>query len=151
MHEILTEERNISIGYSTLTRLLRAYGIGERQERRSERYPDAPDIPGAEMQHDTSVYFVKLGEVRRKLICSGVYFRYSKMRYVKFYTRFNRFRMRCFFHEALTFFGYTAAICIIDNTNLAVLYGAGERAVFHPEMIAFSSSYGFPAAIYSTL
>lgn len=140
MHEILTEERNISIGYSTLTRLLRAYGIGERQEQRSERYPD---IPGAEMQHDTSVYFVKLGEVRRKLICSGVYFRYSKMRYVKFYTRFDRFRMKCFFHEALTFFGYTAAICIIDNTNLAVLYGTGERAVFHPEMIAFAGNYGF--------
>ena len=140
MHEILTEERNISVGYSTLTRLLRAYGIGERTEQRSERYPD---IPGAEMQHDTSVYFVKLGEVRRKLICSGVYFRYSKIRYVKFYTRFDRFRMKCFFHEALSFFGYTAAICIIDNTNLAVLYGTGERAVFHPEMIAFSSSYGF--------
>jgi len=140
MHEILTEAHKIPIGYSTLTRLLREYGIGQQQEQRSHRYPD---IPGAEMQHDTSVYHVKLGEVRRKLICSGLYFRYSKMRYVKFYTRFDRFRMKCFFHEALSFFAYTAKICIIDNTNLAVLYGTGERAVFHPEMIAFSNTYGF--------
>jgi len=51
MHEILTEERKIPIGYSTLTRLLREYGIGERPEQRSQRYPD---IPGAEMQQDTS-------------------------------------------------------------------------------------------------
>ena len=140
MHEILTEERGIPIGYSTLTRLLREYGIGERPELRSQRYPD---IPGEEMQQDTSVYLVKLGEVRRKLICCGVYFRYSKMRYVKFYTRFNRFRMKCFFHEALTFFGLTARICIIDNTNLAVLYGTGENAVFNPEMVAFANNYGF--------
>ena len=140
MHEILTEERNIPVGYSTLTRLLREYGIGEQTEQRSQRYPD---IPGAEMQHDTSVYWVKIGEVRRKLICSGLYFRYCKMRYLRFYPRFNRFLMKCFFHEALTFFGYTARTCIIDNTNLAVLYGTGEQAVFHPEMLAFASNYGF--------
>ena len=51
--------------------------------------------------------------------------------------------MKCFFHEALRFFAYTAKTCIIDNTNLAVLYGTGERAVFHPEMVAFSGNYGF--------
>jgi hypothetical protein len=140
MHEILTEERKIPIGYSTLTRLLREYGIGEKPEQRNQKYPD---IPGAEMQHDTSVYTLKLGGERRKMVCSGLYFRYCKMRYVKFYTRFNRFRMKCFFHEALTFFGCTAKTCIIDNTNLAVLYGTGERAVFHPEMLAFARKYGF--------
>ena len=140
MHEILTEERKIPIGYSTLTRLLREYGIGDQPEQRNQRYPD---VPGAEMQHDTSVYTPKLGGERRKVVCSGLYFRFCKMRYVKFYTRFNRFRMKCFFHEALTFFGYTAKTCIIDNTNLAVLYGTGERAVFHPEMLAFAAKYGF--------
>ena len=50
MYEILTEERNIPIGYSTLTRLLREYGIGEQPEQRSQRYPD---VPGDEMQQDT--------------------------------------------------------------------------------------------------
>ena len=140
MHEILTEERKIPIGYSTLTRLLRDYGIGRQPEQRSQKYPD---IPGAEMQHDTSVYTVTLGQERRKLVCSGLYFRYSKMRYVKFTIRFNRFLMKCFFHEALSFFGYTAKTCIIDNTNLAVLYGTGEQAVIHPEMLAFAQRYGF--------
>jgi len=140
MHEILTEEHNIPIGYSTLTRLLREYGIGRKPEQRSQKYPD---IPGAEMQHDTSVYTVKLGQERRRLVCSGLYFRYCKMRYVKFYIRFNRFLMKCFFHEALRFFRYTAKTCIIDNTNLAVLYGTGEQAVFHPEMLAFARKYGF--------
>ncbi len=140
MHEILTEERKIPIGYSTLTRLLREYGIGIRAEQRNQKYPD---VPGAEMQHDTSLYTLKLGGERRKVVCSGLYFRFCKMRYVKFYTRFNRFRMKCFFHEALTFFGYTAKSCIIDNTNLAVLYGTGERAVIHPEMLGFAAKYGF--------
>ena len=140
MHEILTEEHKIPIGYSTLTRLLREYGIGRQPEQRSQKYPD---IPGDEMQHDTSVYTVKLGQERRKLVCSGLYFRYCKMRYIKFYIRFNRFLMKCFFHEALRFFGYTAKTCIIDNTNLAVLYGTGEEAVFHPEMLAFARRYGF--------
>ena len=140
MHEVLSEERKISIGYSTLTRLLREYGIGSTVVERDQRYPD---LPGEEMQQDTSVYTVKLGEERRRLVCSGLYFRYSKMRYVKFYPRFDRFRMKCFFAEALTFFGYTAKRCIIDNTNLAVLYGTGERAVMHPEMIAFAQRYGF--------
>ena len=140
MHEILTEEHKVHIGYSTLTRLLQEYGIGKQPEQRNQRYPD---VPGAEMQHDTSVYTVKFGQQRRKVVCSGLYFRFCKMRYVKFYVRFNRFMMKCFFHEALTFFGYTAKTCIIDNTNLAVLYGTGERAVFNPEMLAFAKKYGF--------
>jgi len=140
VHEILIEEHKIPIGYSTLTRLLREYDIGEEPEHRSEKYPD---LPGAEMQHDTSVYTVKLGEGRRKLVCSGLYFRYSKVRYVKFTIRFNRFRMKCFFHEALGFFGYTAKRCIIDNTNLAVWHGTGEQAIFAPEMLAFAQRYGF--------
>jgi len=111
MYEILTEEYKIPIGYSTLTRLLREYGIGQQPEQRNQKYPD---IPGDEMQHDTSVYTVKLGQEYRRLVCSGLYLRYSKMRYVKFYIRFNRFIMKCFFHEALRFFGYTAKTCIID-------------------------------------
>ena len=140
MHEILIEEHKIPIGYSTLSRLLREYGIVREPKLRSQRYPD---IPGEEMQHDISVYTVKLGGKTRKVICSGLYFPYCKMRYIKFYIRFNRFLMKCFFHAALTFFGYTAKTCIIDNTNLAVLYGTGENAVFHPEMVAFALRYGF--------
>ena len=73
----------------------------------------------------------------------GLWMNCSKIRYVKFYTRFDMFRMKCFFHEALMFFGHSAKICVIDNTSLAVLHGTGEKAVFHPEMKAFACNYGF--------
>jgi hypothetical protein len=51
--------------------------------------------------------------------------------------------MKCFFHEALTFWGYAARLCIIDNTNLARLRGTGAQALIQPEMEAFSRPYGF--------
>ena len=51
--------------------------------------------------------------------------------------------MKCFFHQALTHWGYTARQCIIDNTNLARLRGLGQHAVMVPEMAAFAHQYGF--------
>jgi hypothetical protein len=95
------------------------------------------------MQHDTTVYPVKLAGKRTRLIASVIYLRYSKRRYLKFYRVFNRFAMKCFLHEALMFWGYAARQCIIDNTNLARLRGAGSSAVICPEMRAFSRRYGF--------
>jgi hypothetical protein len=78
-----------------------------------------------------------------RLIASLLYLRYSKRRYLKFYRAFNRFKMKCFFHEALTFWGYAARDCIIDNTNLARLRGTGADALIVPEMEAFGKQYGF--------
>lgn len=140
MYEVLTEEYEFKIAYSTLTRLVRHSGLGDSPKPRAFSFPD---IPGAEMQSDTSDYILVIGGERMKVICSGLYYRYSKMRYVKFYPRFNRFTMKCFFHEALSYFGFCAEICIIDNTHLAVLYGTGENAVFNPEMLSFARTYGF--------
>jgi transposase len=140
MHEILSEEHSVTIGYSTLTRLLRGYGIGQKSQH---RYAHVEDVPGAEMQQDTSPHRVKLGNETVLVQCSSLYFRYSKMRYIQFYRSFNRFRMKCFFHEALSHFGYAAQTCVVDNTNLAVLHGTGNHAVFHPEMISFAKPYGF--------
>jgi transposase len=140
MHEILTEEHGVDIGYSTLTRLVRAHGLGAAPKKRACH---VPDVPGEEMQHDTSVHMVRIGGVKQKLISSGIYLRYSKMRYVRFYRRFNRFVMKCFLDEALRHWGYCARTCIIDNTNLAVLIGSGQRASMNPEMVAFAANYGF--------
>ncbi|MCK5344256.1 MAG: helix-turn-helix domain-containing protein [Candidatus Heimdallarchaeota archaeon] len=140
IYEKLTDEYEIQIGYSTLTKRLRDLDIGKKLSRRSDHYDD---VPGEEMQHDTSPYTLEIGEKRRTVICSGLYLRYSKMRYIKFYPSFNRFAMKCFLHEALLFFGYTAGTCIIDNTNLAVLYGTGENAVFNPEMVQFANQFPF--------
>jgi transposase len=139
VHEKLLEQ-GIKVAYPTLTHRLRALGISPLQK---QRCAEVPDEPGAEMQHDTSVYRVELAGEKVRLIASLIYLRYSKRRYLKFYRRFNRFRMKCFFHEALTFWEYAAPSCIIDNTNLARLSGTGRRAVIAPEMQAFSKQYGF--------
>ncbi len=138
--EKLLEEEGIKIGYSTLTRLLRDLDFDGKRTKRSIHVPDKP---GVEMQHDTSPYRIKINECLRPVIASLLYYRYSKMRYLKFYYSFNRFKMKCFFHEALTFFGYCARNCIIDNTNLARLRGSGANAVIVAEMRQFAQQYGF--------
>lgn len=140
IYEVLTEEEGLKIGYSTLTRLLRESGIGRKHQH---RYAHVEDVPGAEMQHDTSPHRVKLGTETVLVQCSSLYLRYSKMRYIQFYRSFNRWRMKCFFHEALSYWGYSARTCVIDNTNLAVLHGTGKAAVIHPEMLSFAKPYGF--------
>jgi transposase len=140
VHEILTEDKGIAIGYSTLTRVMRELGMGQPKNTRCDH---EPDVPGAEMQHDTSPYTIKFGTNRVKVVGSIIYMRYSKMRYLKFYRSFNRFAMKCFIHEALTFWGYTAPFCIIDNTNLARLRGTGKNAVMVPEMKQYAKQYGF--------
>lgn len=140
MHEILTEEKGCQVSYPTLTRMLRELGISHRPKEPCGRVPDEP---GVEMQHDTSPYWIQIGGQRVKVVASLLYLRYSKRRYLKFYRCFNRFNMKCFLHEALMFWGYSASQCIIDNTNLARLRGAGSSAVIVPEMEAFAKTYGF--------
>jgi len=140
VHEKLTEEEHVEVPYQTLTRKLRALGISMA---RSERCAQIPDEPGGEMQHDTTVYPLLIGGLQGRVIASLLYMRYSKRRYLKFYRTFNRFRMKCFFHEALMFWGYSAGDCIIDNTNLARLRGTGAEALIVPEMEAFGRQYGF--------
>jgi len=140
VYEKLTEEEGMDVAYSTLTRMLREQGLSKKP---SQRCGQVPDIPGAEMQHDTSPYRVPLAGIWTTVQGSLLYFRYSKIRYLKFYRSFNRFRMKCFFHEALIYWGYAAVVCIIDNTNLARLRGTGTNAVIVPEMERFAKQYGF--------
>jgi len=139
-HEMLIEEHGIDIGYSTLSRIIRDLGFGKRRKKRCHQVPDEP---GAEMQHDTSPYRVKFAHIPVLVQGSLLYFRYCKVRYLKFYRAFDRFKMKCFFHEALTFWRYVTPCCIIDNTNLARLSGTGKNAVINPEMAQFAKQYGF--------
>ena len=140
VHEKLVDEYAVVVEYSTLTRRLRQLGISTPPSKRCDRVADEP---GAEMQHDTSLHKVSIGGVRTPVVTSVLYLRYSKRRYVKFYRHFKRFNMKCFFHEALTYWGYAAQVCIIDNTNLARLCGAGRHAVIAPEMEVFARQFGF--------
>ena len=140
MHEILTEEKDMEVSYPTLTRMLRELGIGRPPKEPCQRVPDEP---GLEMQHDTTLYQIQIGGQRTRVVASLLYLRYSKRRYLKFYRSFERFKMKCFFHEALSFWGYAARQCVIDNTNLARLRGVGSAALIVPEMEVFAKNYGF--------
>lgn len=140
VHEILVEEEGVKVSYPTLTRAVRELGLGRPAKARCDHVPDEP---GVEMQHDTTVYKVKLAGHPTRVIASLLYLRYSKRRYLKFYRVFNRFAMKCFLHEALMFWGCAAKQCIIDNTNLARLRGSGKQAVIVPEMASFAERYGF--------
>ena len=140
VYEKLVEEEGVAVTYPTLTRRLRELGISAPAKSRCDQVPDEP---GAEMQHDTTVYTIQLGGKPARLVASLLYLRYSKRRYLRFYRAFNRFRMKCCFHEALTFWGHAARECIIDNTNLARLRGTGAHAVIVPEMERFGARYGF--------
>lgn len=140
VHEKLVEEQGIVIAYSTLTKIIREQGLGKVSKMRCHRVADQA---GAEMQHDTTVYRVRIADRISQVVASLLYYRYSKIRYLKFYPSFNRFAMKCFFHEALSFWGYVAPVCIIDNTNLARLHGTGKNAVMVAEMAHFARQYGF--------
>ena len=140
VQEKLAEEEGIEIKYSTLTDMLRRKGISRPTKNRCDRVPDRP---GEEMQHDTTIYTREVGGKKIKLVASILYLRYSKRKYLKLYQRFNRFTMKCFLHEALMFWGYSAGTCIIDNTNLARLKYVGKHAIIAPEMEAFAQEHGF--------
>jgi transposase len=143
VHEKLIEEHGVRVAYSTLTRMLRQLDLKGSETSQNSRCDRVADQPGAEMQHDTSPYVLQLGEQRVQVIASLLYLRYSKRRYLRFYRVFNRFRMKCFLHEALMFWRHAAPECIIDNTNLARLRGTGRDAVMVPEMEAFAKQYAF--------
>ena len=73
VHEKLAEEEGIRVKYSTLTQRLRELGISAPSQERCQRVPDEP---GAEMQHDTSLYQVQMAGQRVKLVASLLYLRY---------------------------------------------------------------------------
>ena len=141
VHEKLLEEHGVAVKYSTLTRHLRALGLGHPGEQ--ERCQRVPDEPGAEMQHDTSPYWLSEGSRRLRVQASLLYLRYSKRRYLQFYPVFTRFHLKCFLHLALMHWGHAPRVCVIDNTNLARWRGLGSNAVMVPEMAAFARNYGF--------
>jgi transposase len=126
IHQKLVEEEGIQVSYPTLTRLLRELDLSKSRKGRCDKVPDQR---GAEMQHDITVYQVKLAGRSIRVIASSLSLRYCKRRYLKFYRVFNRSAMECFLHEALMFWGDTAKQCIVDNTSLAGLRGSGTRAV----------------------
>ncbi len=134
------EGKTLDVSYSTLTWYCRKQGIGVK-----EKIPAARIVtgPGEEMQHDTSPYVIEIGGKKVRRQCASLVLGYSRMIYVQFYPRFDRFQMKVFLTEAFTFFAGVCVRCVIDNTSIALACGSGARAQMAPEVEAFEERFGF--------
>jgi transposase len=139
VQELLASETGLNVPYSTLTRWIREAQL-RAPPRRSGEYHQAP---GEEMQHDTSPHRVVLSGKTVTAQCAGLTLAYSRRLFIQYYPRFTRFEAKQFLLEAVRFNDGSCPLCIIDNTSVLVVAGAGPDAVIAPEMVAFARSLGF--------
>jgi len=134
------EGKKLDVSYSALTWFCREHGIGV-----AEKVPSARIVtdPGEESQHDTSPYTLEIGCRKAKVQCATLVLGFSRMLYMQFYPRFQRFHMKVFLTEAIRYFGGTCRRCVIDNTSIAIVCGSGSRAQMAPEIEAFEERFGF--------
>jgi hypothetical protein len=95
------------------------------------------------MQHDTSPHRVWMGKRRPIAQCASNILAYSRLLFFQYYPHYSRFEAKQFLLEAARFMDGTASRCVIDNTSVLVVEGAGENALFAPEMVAFAQTLGF--------
>ena len=126
--------------YSTLTWFCREHGIGVEEKIPTRRIVTAP---GEEMQHDTSPYNIEIGSKKVKRHCASLVLGYSRMLFIRFYSKFDRFHCKLFLTEAFQYFGGTCQHCVIDNTHIVIACGTGRLAQISPEMEAFEKRFNF--------
>jgi transposase len=139
VQELLASESGLKVPYSTLTRWIREAQLRD-PPRRSGEYTQAP---GEEMQHDTSPHRVVLSGKAVIAQCAGLTLAYSRRLFFQYYPRFTRFEAKHFLLEAARFNDGSCPLCIIDNTSVLVVGGAGPEAVIAAEMVAFGHTLGF--------
>ena len=132
--------QRLEASYSALTWFCRQHGIGVAEPVAVHRIVTAP---GLEMQHDTSPMTVVIGAKKVKRQCASLVLGYSRMLYIQFYPRFQRFHMKVFLTEAFQYFGGCCRRCVIDNTSIAIACGTGRLAQVAPEVEAFERRFGF--------
>jgi transposase len=137
--QLLADEQDLNVAYSTLTRWVRQAGLRTPPPRAGE-YSFAP---GEEMQHDTSPHRVSVGGRLVTAQCAALVLAYSRRLFVLYYPRYTRFEAKHFLLEAARFMDGTAPRCVIDNTSVMIAAGAGANAVIAPEMAAFAHTLGF--------
>lgn len=131
IREVLKEQHNIDIPYSSLRWLINQEGLGKAAKKPAGIYTFEP---GEEMQHDTSPYKIVLGNITQTVQCASLVLAYSRKIYIRFYPRFTRFEARCFLIDALKHMDGSCSRCIIDNTSVLVAQGAGPNAQIAPEI-----------------
>lgn len=139
VQEILAQDYQREIAYSTLTRWVREAQLRPGKAR-AGRYDFAP---GEEMPHDTSPHRVIVGNREVKAQCASLVLAYSRRVYLQYYPRFTRFEAKGFLAEALNFMGGACRHCIVDNTSVVLAAGSGAEADIAPEMESFARAYGF--------
>lgn len=138
MNQILAQEDDKQVAYSTLTRWVRDADLRASVKRSGEYHFE----PGQEMQHDTSPHKVEVAGKRLVAQCAGLTLAYSRRLFIWYYPRFTRFEAKDFLARAVQFMDGVCPLCVIDNTSVMVAGGAGSDAVFAPEMAAFARALG---------
>lgn len=126
--------------YPSLTRFCRIYGIGVEEKTPAARIVTEK---GEEMQCDTSLYNIVIGGKKVKRHCAGIVLGYSRMLYVAFFPKFDRFHLKIFLTDAFQYFGGCCRVNVIDNTSIAIACGSGSMAQMAPEIEAFEKRFGF--------
>jgi transposase len=137
--QILTDEHGMAPSYSTLTRWVRQAELRAAPKRSGEYH----FAPGEEMQHDTSPHRVTIAGKTLTAQCAALTLAYSRRLFVRYYLRFTRLEAKHFLLQAALFMDGTCPRCVIDNTSVMVVGGAGADAVIAPEMEAFAATLGF--------
>ena len=111
--------------------------------------------PGEEMQHDTSPYKLELGGKKVLRHCASLVLGYSRMIFIRFYPKFDRFYCKLFLTDAFQYFGGSCRRCVtseavpeakrsrIDNTSIVIACGAGSMMQVAPEVEAFEKRFNF--------
>ena len=138
--EEFESRHGVAVPYTTLTRFCRHHGIGQEEKQRVGRYVTDP---GEEAQHDTSPYSIEIGGTKVKRQCASLVLGYSRLMYIRFYERFDRFRCKVFLTEAFQAMGGCARRIVVDNSHVVIACGTGKNAEVSPEMEAFEKRFGF--------
>lgn len=140
--ELEKETGGLLVAYSTFTAYCRQLQLGQPREGDQ---PAGQYIfgPGVEMQHDTSLVVILVGDRRREYQATSLKLGYSKNRYLRFYRRFRRFECKDFHNRGLEFFEGACERNVVDNTSVVILCGTGKNALVVPEMETFGARYGF--------
>ena len=139
MGQIMADEHDQTLAYSTLTRWVRQAELRAPRKRSGEYHFE----PGQEMQHDTSPHRLEVAGKSVTAQCMGLTLAYSRRLFIQYAPRFTRFEAKHFLVQAAQFMDGVCGRCIIDNTSVVLAGGAGEDAVIAPEMKAFAHALGF--------
>ncbi|ETR68828.1 MAG: integrase family protein [Candidatus Magnetoglobus multicellularis str. Araruama] len=139
VRQLLAEDHRIDIPYSSLTHLGRQLGLREPKKKQSGKYVFEA---GSEMQHDTTIYKIQIGNEIMRLSCAGLILGYSRMSYIQFFPRFTRFEALFFLTDAFQYMGGVCKRCTIDNTSVLVAEGSGPDAIISEKVRQFGVYFG---------